>query len=55
MKKTDIVILCFFFLGYVWHLHDNANLFPLFILNVPKVIRLLMHPQRIQFLKIFIL
>lgn len=26
-KKIDVVILCFFFPGYVWHLHDNANLF----------------------------
>ena len=55
MKKIYVVISCFFFLGYVWHLHDNASFFSLSSLNAPKVIRLVTHPQWVHLLQIFIL
>lgn len=55
MNKFYVVILCFFFPGYVWHLYDNASFFSLTSLNALKAVRLPMHPQWVHFLQIFIL
>lgn len=55
MNTIYVVILRFFFLGYVWHLYDNVSFFSLTSLNAPKVIRLPMDPQWVHFLQIFTL